>query len=154
MGTIYLRIGYSAYASNKCYYSSFNKYICFSLITKTWPFKSNFRHFRPKLVHWNESVYCTPIARALKIWFNEASDSFLRPTIPELGRFLWNQLQLFLDKINTQISENFQQFFVIKQGVLVSKKYKKTQFWVKWLHNMYLTKAKSRTLSTNKNTKI
>ena len=61
------------------------------------------RHFRPKLVYWNESVYCTPIDRALKMWFNKGSGSFLRPTIPELWRFLRNQLRRFLDKINTQI---------------------------------------------------
>ena len=60
------------------------------------------RHFRPKLVHWNESVYCTPIHRALKMRFNEGSGSFLRPTIPELWRFLWSQLRRFLDKINAQ----------------------------------------------------
>ena len=29
------------------------------------------RHFRPKLVHWNKSVYCTPIDRALKMQFNK-----------------------------------------------------------------------------------
>ena len=53
----------------------------------------NIKHFRPTLVHWNESVYCTPIDRALKMRFNEWSGSFLRPTIPELWRFLWNQLR-------------------------------------------------------------
>ena len=53
------------------------------------------RHFRPKLVHWNEDVHCMPINRALK--------SFLRPTIPELWRILWNQLHHVLVKINTQI---------------------------------------------------
>ena len=42
------------------------------------------RHFRPKLVNLNESVYCTPIDRASKMWFNERSGSFLWPTIPEL----------------------------------------------------------------------
>ena len=31
------------------------------------------RHFRPKLIHWNKSVYCTPIDRALKMRFNEGS---------------------------------------------------------------------------------
>ena len=51
------------------------------------------RHFRSELVNWNKSVYCTPIDRTLKMWFNEGSGSFLRPTIPELWRFLWNQLQ-------------------------------------------------------------
>ena len=40
-----------------------------------------------KLVHWNEREYCTPIDRALKIRFNEISDSFLRATIFEFGKF-------------------------------------------------------------------
>ena len=55
----------------------------------------------------------------------------------------------FLDKINTQIWEDFQQFFVTKQGFLAFKTYKKTQFWIKWLHSIYFTKAKSRTLVQN-----
>ena len=42
------------------------------------------RHFRPRLFHWNERVYCTALHRALKIRSNEGSDSFLRQTIPEL----------------------------------------------------------------------
>ena len=46
------------------------------------------RHFRPKLVYWNESVCCTPIDRTLKMQFNNRLGSFLRPTIPELWRFL------------------------------------------------------------------
>ena len=45
------------------------------------------RHFRLKLVHWNKSVYCTPIDRTLKMRFNEGSGSFLRPTIPELWSY-------------------------------------------------------------------
>ena len=45
------------------------------------------RHFKPKLINWNESVYCTPIGRALKMQFNEEPGSFLRPTIPELWKF-------------------------------------------------------------------
>ena len=46
------------------------------------------RHFRPKLVHWNESVYYTTIDRALKMLFNDGSGSFLRPAILELCRLL------------------------------------------------------------------
>ena len=92
------------------------------------PDKVEIRHFRPKLVNWNETVYCTPIDRALKMWFNEGSGSFLRSTIPELWRFLWNQLGRFLDKVNTHIYKNFQQFFVTNQGFLISKKYKKYCF--------------------------
>ena len=106
-------------------------------------------HFRPKLVHWNKSVYCAPIDRALKMRFNEGSGSFLRPAIPEWWRFLWNQLRRVLDKINTQ------QFFVTKYGFLASKKYNKIQFFVKRLQNIYFTKAKRRTLSMfTKNTQI
>ena len=40
------------------------------------------KYFRLKLVQLNESVYCTPIDRALKMQFNEGSRSFIRPTIP------------------------------------------------------------------------
>ena len=53
------------------------------------------KHLRPKLVCWNESVYCTPIDGALKMRFNEGLDSFLRSTISELWSFLWNQLHRF-----------------------------------------------------------
>ena len=83
-------------------------------------------HFRPKLVHWNESVYCTPIDRALTMRFNKGLGSVLPPTISELLRFLWNQLRRFLEKINAQILEDFQQFFFTKQGFSASKKYKKS----------------------------
>ena len=34
------------------------------------------------------SVYCKPIDRILKMLFTEASDSFLRPIIPELWKLL------------------------------------------------------------------
>ena len=56
------------------------------------------RHFRPKLVHWNDSIYCTPIDRALQMRSNDGWGSFLRPTVPELWGFLWNKLCRFLDK--------------------------------------------------------
>ena len=36
-------------------------------LSGTSPRRVSGRHFRPKLVHWNESVYCTPINRALKM---------------------------------------------------------------------------------------
>ena len=56
------------------------------------------RHFRPKLVHWNESIYCTPIDRALKMRFNKGSGQPLRATIPELWRFLWISCTAFRTK--------------------------------------------------------
>ena len=67
---------------------SFKKISTNSFVSLNW-------HFRLKLVNWNESVYCTPIDRALKMWFNEGSGSFLQSTIPDLWRFLWNQLRRF-----------------------------------------------------------
>ena len=42
------------------------------------------RHFRPKLVHCSESIYCTPIDRALKMRFSKESGSFQRASIHEL----------------------------------------------------------------------
>ena len=43
-----------------------------------------------------------------------------------------------------------------KKGFLASKKYKKIHFWGQWLYNIYLTIAKSKTLSlfTQKHSKI
>ena len=46
-----------------------------------------------------------------------------------------------MDKISTQIQETFEQFFVIKQGFLASKKYKKNTVFSKCLYTIYLTKA-------------
>ena len=40
----------------------------------------NCRHFRSKLGHWNESVYCTPLDRLLKMRFNEGTDGQLFTT--------------------------------------------------------------------------
>ena len=79
------------------------------------------RHFRPKLVNWNECVYCTPIDRALKMWFSEGSGSFLWPTIPELWRFLWNQLRRFLDHININI-RRFSKIFRHKTRIISLQK--------------------------------
>ena len=46
------------------------------------------RHFRPKLVHLNESLFCKSVDRTLKILFIEGSDCFLRPIISELWKLL------------------------------------------------------------------
>ena len=113
------------------------------------------RHFRPRLVHWNESVYCIPIDRALKMRFNEGSSSFLRPVIPELWWFLCeiNWANFWTKQIHKY--KKIFNIFITKRGFLASKKHQKIQFWVKWLHNIYLTIAKSRTLSVfTKNTQI
>ena len=42
----------------------------------------------PKSGHLNDRVYCKPIDKVLKMLFIEGSGSFLRPTIPELGKLL------------------------------------------------------------------
>ena len=83
----------SNYASLQCY-DTVSRTTCTALCTKaTTQFCKMCKlhygsHFRSKLVHWNESVYYTPIDRALKMQFNEGSGSFLPPTISELLRFL------------------------------------------------------------------
>ena len=46
------------------------------------------RHFRPKSVHLNESVYCKPVNRTLKMLFIVDSHSFLWPIISELWKLL------------------------------------------------------------------
>ena len=103
------------------------------------------RYFRPKLVRWNESVYCTPIDRALKMQFNEGSRSFIRPTIP-MKVFVKSVVLFFGQNKYTNI-RRFSTIFRHKTRIFSLQKVQKIQFWVKWLHNIYLTKAKSRTLS-------
>ena len=108
------------------------------------------KHFRPKLVNSNESVYCTPIDRALGIWFNEGLGSFLRPTIPELWTMLWvfvKSIVLFFGQNKYINIRRFSTMFRHKTRIFNLQKVQKIQFWVKWLHNIYLAKAKSRTLS-------
>ena len=46
------------------------------------------RHFRPKSVHLNESIYCKPSDRTLKMLLIGESHSFLRPIIPGLWKVL------------------------------------------------------------------
>ena len=45
------------------------------------------RHFRPKLVHWNESVYCTPIDIVLKMLFKEELEAFYDQPFISYGSF-------------------------------------------------------------------
>ena len=61
------------------------------------------RHFRPKLVHWNKGVNCTPIDRALKMRFNKGLGSFLGPTIPEAWKFLESIMLFFRQNNYTNI---------------------------------------------------
>ena len=49
--------------------------------------------------------------------FNEGLGSCPPPIIPELWKIIQNQLRCFLGKINTEIEEDFEQFFASKQGL-------------------------------------
>ena len=55
--------------------------------------------------------------------FNKRSGIFLRPTIPEFWKRygILELIVLFFDKINTNIQEDLEYFFVIKQGFLASR---------------------------------
>ena len=59
------------------------------LNSKDWPFGVIVtRHFRTKLGHLNERVYCKLIDRTSRMLFIKKSGSFLRPTSPELWKLL------------------------------------------------------------------
>ena len=49
---------------------------------------------------------------------------------------------LFFGQNKYTNEEDFEQFSVTKQGFLAAEKYKKIQFSVQWLYNLYLTKLK------------
>ena len=100
------------------------------------------RHFRSKLVNWNESVYCTPIDRALKMRFNEGWGSFLQPGVMKV--FVKSIAPFFGQNKYTNI-RRFSTIFRHKTRIFSLQKVQKIQFWVKWLHNIYLTKAENRT---------
>ena len=75
--------------------------------------------------------------------FNAGSGIFLRPTVLVLKKFFRSQFCSFLDRVNTQISENFEQIFIRKlrppQFPKISFKYND--------HKVYLTKPNSRKLA-------
>ena len=105
------------------------------------------RQFRPKLVDSNETINCTPIDKALKMWFNKGSGSFLRPTILELWRFFVKSIAPFFGKNKHTNIRRLSAIFCHKTRIFSLQKVKKIQFWVKWQRNIYLAKAKSRTFS-------
>ena len=105
------------------------------------------RQFRPKLADSNETIYCTPIDKASKMWFNKGSDSFLLPSILELWRFFVKSVAPFSGKNKYTNIRRFSAIFCHKTRIFSLQKVKKIQLWVKWRHNIYLTKAKSGTLS-------
>ena len=61
------------------------------------------RHFRPKLIHLNRSVYCTPIDGVLKMWFNDGSgptdswvvDVFLESIVVFFGQNKYTNIRRF-----------------------------------------------------------
>ena len=58
-----------------------------------------------------KGIYCTLIARALKMKFKEDSGSFPPPIITELWKIFQNQMRCFLGKTNTQICDFEQNSF-------------------------------------------
>ena len=101
-------------------------------------------HFRPKLVNWNESVCCTPIIKnAIQQGVGQLSTTnhswvmmvFVKSIAPFFGKNKYTNIR------------RFSTIFRYKTRIFSLQKVQKIQFWVKWLHNIYLTKAKSRTLS-------
>ena len=80
------------------------------------------RHFRPESSgHLNESVYCKPIDRTLKMFFIDGSDSFLQPIIRELWKLL-----VFVQK-----NKNIRRLKIFSSKTKVSTisiKYPKVQF--------------------------
>ena len=103
---------------------------------------------RQILVHWNESVHSTPIDRAFK-----KSDS------TRGQQAFYNQPFLIHGSVSRRMNctvfgqnkcKNIRRFwtvFITRQGFFAPKSTKKIQLWVQWLYNIYLTKAKTRTLS-------
>ena len=86
-----------------------------------------FRHFGPKLVLWNETVYCTPTNRVLRMQFNKWSASFPPPTIPELINC--ESIVLFLRKNKyTNLRKFWTIFPFTKPEFIALKKYTKIIF--------------------------
>ena len=75
--------------------------------------------------------------------FKEGSGMFLQPTILVLKKFFCNQFSSFLDKVNTQISEDFEKTLIRK---LKLPQFPKISFKYNG-HNVYLTKPNSRKLT-------
>ena len=121
--------------------SEMAKFHTLTLTVYDWPFGITInRHFRLKPGYSYMRAYCKQIDRALKELFKERLPKLLRPTIPELWKFLKNLFCCFLEKktIDTK-SFKFRRykiqeiFFITKQKFPLSKKYQKLQFWVQWL---------------------
>ena len=73
----------------------------------------------------------------IQLW----SGSFLRSTIPDIWRFLWNQLRRFFGLNKCTTVKRFSAIFRHKTRIFSLQKVQEIQFWIKWLHNIYLTKA-------------
>ena len=72
---------------------------------KGWPFGVIVkRHFRSKVGHLNERVYCKLIDRTSKVLFIKESGSFLRPTVLSYGS------QWLLDKKNINVRRLWKHF--------------------------------------------
>ena len=87
------------------------------------------RHFRSKLVHWNESIYCTPSNGALKIRFNEGSGAFNDQPFLSYASFPTINFAVFWLNKYTDI-RRFWTIFCHNTWVFSLQKVQKIQFWV------------------------
>ena len=83
---------------------------------------------RPKLVHWNESVHCTPIDRAFKKCDSTRGQAayYNQPFLIH-GSFSKINCAMF-EQNKCKIWEDFEQCFVTKQGFFLPKVQKKYNF--------------------------
>ena len=88
---------------------------------------ANIRQFRPKLVHQNESFYCTPIEIALKCNSTRGRATFYNQPFLNYAGFSTINCTVFRQNKYINI-RGFSRIFITEQRFLASKKYKKLQF--------------------------
>ena len=105
------------------------------------PRKRFSRHFRPKLVNQIRAYIVHQSIDSMSGWaafYNQHSwvmKTFVKSILPFFGQKEYTNIRRFS--------------IIFRQNTIMFslQKVQKVQFWGKWLHNIYLTKAKSRTLS-------
>ena len=75
-------------------------------------------YFRPKLAHSNGSVYRTSIDRTLKCDSRGVGQFFTTNHSWVMMEILLESIVLYLEKVDTQILEDSEQFLITEQGIL------------------------------------
>ena len=75
-------------------------------------------YFRAKLAHSNESVYCTLIDRTLKCDSRGVGQLFTTNHSWVMMEMFLESIVLYLEKVDTQILEDSEQFLITEQGIL------------------------------------